>query len=106
VFTIKHHPDGNVDRYKARLIARGFTQTYDMDYPELFSPVACLTPFVSYFSLVVNHQCPMFSVKNALLYGDLEEVYMEQPPEYVAQGENMMCNKAIYDLKQSPRAWP
>ena len=41
-------------------------------------------------------------VKNALLYDDLEEeVYMEQPSGYVAQGENMMCKlkKAIYDLK-------
>ncbi|KAL0339266.1 UNVERIFIED_CONTAM: Retrovirus-related Pol polyprotein from transposon RE1 [Sesamum angustifolium] len=49
-------------------------------------------------------------IKNSFLYGDLNEtVYMEQPPSYVAQGERqrMVCKlkKAIYDLKQSPRAW-
>ncbi|XP_020258624.1 uncharacterized protein LOC109835036 [Asparagus officinalis] len=47
-------------------------------------------------------------VQNAFLYGDLdEEVYMEQPPRYVAQGENIIyrLRKAIYGLKQSPRAW-
>ena len=45
------------------------------------------------FSLIVNHQGPMFQldVKNAFLYGDYEEVFhMEQPLGYVAQGENMM----------------
>ncbi|KAL0368883.1 UNVERIFIED_CONTAM: Retrovirus-related Pol polyprotein from transposon RE1 [Sesamum calycinum] len=49
-------------------------------------------------------------IKNAFLYGDLNEtVYMEQPPGYVARGEKqrMVCKlkKAIYGLKQSPKAW-
>jgi len=46
-------------------------------------------------------------VKNAFLYGDLKETYMEQLSEYVAQGENKVCRlmKAIYGLKQSPQAW-
>ncbi|XP_042501739.1 uncharacterized protein LOC122079386 isoform X2 [Macadamia integrifolia] len=60
----------------------------------------------------VNFDWPLFQldIKNAFLYGDLqEEVYMEQPPRYVAQGERTSCvcrfHKAIYGLKQSPRAW-
>ena len=47
-------------------------------------------------------------VKNTFLYGDLlEEVFMKQPPGYVAQGETRVCKlkKTIYGLKQSPRAW-
>jgi len=47
------------------------------------------------------------NVKNVFLYGNLKEVYMEQLSGYVTQGENMVCKikKAIYDVKQSPRAW-
>ena len=62
-------------------------------------------------SLAVFHDWPLFQldVKNAFLYGDLqEEVYREQPPGFVAQGESsFVCKlkKAIYGLKQSPKAW-
>ena len=61
--------------------------------------------------MAVNKDWLMYqlNIKNTFLYGDLtEEVYMEQPPGFVAQGEtHLVCKlqKAIYDLKQSPRAW-
>jgi len=62
------------------------------------------------FSIAVNMKWTLFQldVKNVFLYGDLkEQVYMEQPPGYIAQGENTVCRlrKAIYELKQSLRAW-
>jgi len=71
--------------------------------------VARLNSIHVLFSLIVNHRWLMFQlgVKDAFLYGDLEkEVYLEQPPRYVVQRKNMVCklNKAIYDLKQSPKA--
>ena len=110
VYTLKYRPDGSVDRYKARLVAKGYTQTYGIDYFKTFSPVARLNSIRILFSLAVNMDWAMhqLDVKNAFLYGDLdEEVYMEQPPGYVAQGENLICRlrKVIYGLKQSPRAW-
>ncbi|KAL0423678.1 UNVERIFIED_CONTAM: Retrovirus-related Pol polyprotein from transposon RE1 [Sesamum radiatum] len=112
VFTLKFRADGTLERYKARLVAKGFTQTYGVDYFETFSPVARLNSIRVLFSLAVNLSWPMYQmhIKNAFLYGDLNEtVYMEQPPGYVAQGEKqrMVCKlkKAIYGLKQSPRAW-
>jgi len=108
VYTMKYRPDGSIDRYKIRLIAKSYTQTYGVDYFETFSPVARLNSIGILFSIVVNMSWPLFQldVKNAFLYGDLKEVYMEQPPGYVVQEENKVCHfrKAIYGLKQSPRA--
>ena len=111
VFTIKYHPDGTIAHHKARLVARGFTQAYGIDYTETFSPVVRLNSVRVLLSLAVNQAWSLhqLDVSNAFLYGDLEEqVFMEQPPGYVAQGESSkVCflRKAIYGLKQSPRAW-
>ena len=104
VYTLKYHPDGYVDQYKPKLVVKGYTQTYG------FSPVASLNSIRILFSIAVNMEWPLFQldVKNNFLYGNLkEEVYIEQPPGYVAQGENIVCRlrKTIYRLKQSPRAW-
>ncbi|KAL0298831.1 UNVERIFIED_CONTAM: Retrovirus-related Pol polyprotein from transposon RE1 [Sesamum radiatum] len=112
VSTLKFRADGTLEWYKARLVAKGFTLTYGVDYFETFSPVARLNSIRVLFSLAVNLNWPMYQmdIKNAFLHGDLNEtVYIEQPPSYVAQGEKqrMVCKlkKAIYGLKQSPRAW-
>ena len=110
VFSVKHNPDGTVARHKARLVARGFTQTYGIDYSDTFSPVARMSSIRILFSIAINKNWSLrqLDVKNAFLYGDLTEaVFMEQPPGYVVQGEKMVCRlkKAIYGLKQSPREW-
>lgn len=97
---------------KAQLVANGYTQTYDVDYFETFSPIARLNSVHIPIPLIVNFEWSLYQldVKNAILYGDLrEEIYMEQPHEFVTQGELevRICklNKAIYKLKQFPWAW-
>ena len=75
VFAIKHNADGSVERYKARLVEQGFTQTYGIDYEETFAPVAKLNSIRVLISLAVNLDWPLLQldIKNAFLNGDLDE---------------------------------
>ena len=54
VFTIKHKADGSVERYKSRLVIKGFTQTYGIDYQETFSPVEKLNTIRVLISLALT----------------------------------------------------
>ena len=63
VFTIKCNADGSVSRYNARLVAKGFTQTYGVDYQETFAPVANLNSIRIVLSLVANHNWPLHQLE-------------------------------------------
>jgi hypothetical protein len=54
VFTIKHTPEGKMDRYKAHLVAKSYTQTYRIDYDETFAPVAKMNSVRALISCAVN----------------------------------------------------
>ncbi len=111
VFKKKRGADGIVNRYKARLVAQGYTQRKGIDYREVFSPV------VRYSSvrilLAIANQYDMeihqMDVMSAYLNGVLEEeIYMKQPTGYInPQHPNKVCRliKSIYGLKQSARCW-
>ena len=92
-------------------MAKGYTQTYDVDYFDTFSPVAKMTSVRLFISLAATHNWDLhqLNIKNVFLHDDLqEEVDMEQPPGFVAQREiGKVCHlrKSLYDLKQSPYAW-
>ena len=104
-------PDGSVDKYKVRLVAQGFTQQYGIDYHDTFSPVVKLVTVFLVLSLVVSRGWCLcqIDVSNAFLHGFLsEEVYMQQPPGFEDSRYPLyVCKlqRALYGLKQSPRAW-
>jgi hypothetical protein len=92
-------------------VTKGFKQRYGIDYEDTFSPVIKSTTIQIVLSLAVSkgwHLRQLY-VKNAFLHGDLEEdVYMRQPPGYEDKNmPNYVCKleKALYRLKQAPRAW-
>ncbi|KAJ0778869.1 putative RNA-directed DNA polymerase [Helianthus annuus] len=111
VFTIKLNPDGSLHRLEARLVAKGYSQAYGIDYDETFSPVAKMPSVRICIALAAIHHWPLhqLDVKNAFLNGILEEeVYMEQPPGFIVEEEaSKVCRlrRSLYGLKQSPRAW-
>ena len=100
-----------VDKCKARLVARGFSQSYGLDYEETFSSVAKMVTLRSIFSLAAFKRWKLWQldVKNAFLCGELDrDVFMEQPKGYVSkQYPHHVCRlkKALYGLKQAPHAW-
>jgi hypothetical protein len=105
VFKIKQSANGEVEQYKARLVARGFTQTYGVDYNETFALVAKLTSIRCILALATLEDIKIhqMDVKTAFLNDELEEeIYMEQPQGFVHQGgEHLVCkfHKSLYGFK-------
>ncbi|GKD82282.1 ribonuclease H-like domain-containing protein [Tanacetum coccineum] len=109
IYKIKFRSSGEIDMYKARLVAQGFGQKEGIDYEETFSPIVKKVTVRCLLNIVVSMSWPVFQldVNNAFLYGDLEEVIYMKPPEGYFSSDNKVCRlkKSLYGLKQAPRQW-
>ena len=108
VFKHKLDANGEIAKYKARVVAKGFSQVHGMDYDETFAPVAYYDSLRLLLALAAhNNWTPMqYAVKSAFLYGTLNErTYLQLPPGYRKPGTCVRLNKCLYGLKQSPREW-
>lgn len=111
LFRHKLGPTGELSRYKARWVVRGFNQRFGVDYDETFSPVIKPATVRIVLSLALSRGWPIhqLDVKNAFLHGHLQEtVYASQPSGFQdAARPHYVCKlkKALYGLKQAPRSW-
>ena len=105
VFKIKTNADGTIDKYKARLVARGFSQVQGIDYTETSSPVVKLNSIKVLLALATqyNFEIHQLDVKTTFLNGNLdEEIYMSLPDGLpTPSNPQLVCKlaKSLYGLK-------
>lgn len=75
VFKIERKPDGSIDRYKAKLVAKGLSQKEGLDYTDTYAPVAKFDSISTILTVVVGNDYDMcqFDIKTAFLHVDLSE---------------------------------
>jgi len=110
VFKIKTNKDQGIERYKARLVIKGYKQQFGIDYFETFAAVCRYESTRILLALAVSKDMfiKQFDVKTAFLNGDLqEEIYMKHPPGFETGHPEKLCllKKTLYGLKQAPRSW-
>ena len=109
IFKKKLRTDSSIERYKARLVIRGFDQKKGIDFFDTYSPVTKIATIRTLVALAVIHDLVVhqMDVKTDFLNGDLEEeIYMSQPEGCEVPGqENKVCKlrKSLYGIKQAPK---
>ena len=111
MYKTKKNAKGEIERYKERLVAKGYSQKARIDYDEVFALVTRLETIRLIIFLAAQHKWRIhqMDMKFTLLNGVLEEeVYIGQPLGYKVKGEEekvLKLKKALYGLKQASRAW-
>ena len=113
VYKIKHDSNGNIDKFKARYVAKGFKQIEGIEYSDTFAPTSKPETFKILLALsaIENFFLKQMDVKAAYLHPKIDkEVYLEQPKGFEkldSNGNKLVCKlkKSIYGLKQAAKNW-
>ena len=88
-----------MERYKTRLVAKGFTQKEDIDFKETFSPVSMKDSFRTLMTLLAcfDLELNQMNVKTVFLNGNIDEtIYMVQPENFVSED----LKKMVFKIKK------
>jgi hypothetical protein len=111
LFKKKFNGEGKVDKYKDRLVEKGYSQVEGIDFGEIFFLVSKLNSIRFLLSIVAcfDLEVEQMDVKATFLHGDLEEeIYMKHPEGFAVKGKKEMAcklKKSLYGMKKSPRMW-
>ena len=114
IFVTKWNANGSLNKYKARLVARGFTQVHGLDYFDTFAPTVCLTAIRAMLAIANSSSmvCHSLHINTAFLHAPLPDncrCFMHAPPGYVPPANKasncVRLRKALYGLKQTPCEW-
>lgn len=109
VYKVKYDENGIVSKFKARLVARGFTQKFGVDYDEIFAPVVRSQTFRMLLSIAGTRDYTVkhYDIETAFLNGELtEEIYLKSPPGFkTCSGKVLKLKKSLYGLKQAAKVW-
>ena len=86
MYKIKTNGDGQIQKYKTRLVAQGISHKYGVDYDRVFAPVSKYATFCTLLSIAAKRNMDVlhFDARTAFLKGELEEeIYIRQPPGFV-----------------------
>ena len=113
VYALKKDAAGHIIRYKARLVAQGFSQIPGIDYFDTYAPVAKMASIRTFLALsaALDYEIHQIDIKNAYLNGEFiedEVIYMKQPPAVEITDDRskvLRLLRPLYGLKQSARHW-
>ena len=111
VFKIKRDAQGKLDKYKARIVVKGYSQVAGLDFEETFAPVIRIESVRVIFAIAAANGLYILQVdcKNAFLHGESDVIlYVTQPEGFVDLRFKelvLLLNKSLYGLKQAPRIW-
>jgi len=108
VYKVKCDAHGQVSRYKACWVVKGYKQQFDIDYDQIFASVVKPQMYKTLFALAAHYdlEVDQMNVTIAFLYGPIDQViYIELSHSYGLSDKVALLNKALYGLKQAPHLW-